>query len=371
MGQNVGRAFNVRDWVFPLVTPSYDESHKLLVQLPSEFGVAVPAMLLAPSTIQPNTLGSVVSTCVIYFHANACDIGQCVDDMCTFRDGALDGDGIVLCPEYPGYGLLREYRPSVSAINLVAQTAWNYCRKELGFNADQIMLWGRSIGSGPATALAKSLAAAMKLENQAAGLEDTSTTASSEGSPNQPVPKPVVSSTRPRPVGALVLLAPFISISAVIQHHVASQLIASIVGSMWDNLEVVKDSCMEEVPLCIIHPKTDDVVPGTHGQAIFEAATCKDKYGIWLCNASHNLFLTEERLQLTRRFLNQVSNPGRNRTRRRRLSNNVANKAASVPKGSMSDPDFDVDAEEWQRIATQLIEMGSEQRVEQSVWMSL
>merc|ERR1712048_491837 len=125
---------------------------------------------------------------------------------------------------------------------------------------------------------------------------------------------------------------------------------------MWDNLEVVKDSVMQDVPLCIIHPKNDDVVPPSHGQAIFEAASCKDKYGVWLCNASHNIFLTEEHLQLTRRFLSRVASAGRNRIRRRRLFDSGlapsnASKAAAALKNGDLDIEADLEASEWRRVA--------------------
>merc|ERR1712087_240485 len=106
----------------------------------------------------------------------------------------------------------------------------------------------------------------------------------------------------------------------------------------------VKAACMEAVPLCIVHPKTDDIVPGSHGQAIFEAATCKDKYGVWLCDASHNFFLTEEHLQLTRRFLSRASLPGRARTRR--VENVIAVNTVTLQKGRERISESDADEEE-------------------------
>jgi len=118
----------------------------------------------AATCIRRANLGKLVSTCVIYFHANACDIGNCTEDMVTFRDGALGGDAVILCPEYPGYGLLREFEASPIGIERVADAAWQYCRKQLGFKASQIMLFGRSIGTGPATSLAHAQAAKAVLD---------------------------------------------------------------------------------------------------------------------------------------------------------------------------------------------------------------
>merc|ERR1711879_378175 len=118
--------------------------------------------------------------------------GQCIDDMTTFRDGGLNGDAVMLCPEYPGYGMLRDFEPSVTGIERVAMAAWQYCRQSLGFRPHQIMLFGRSIGTGPATWLAHTLAAEAAIQKQPIWI------------------------SRPRPLGGLVLLAPFTSVAAVV-----------------------------------------------------------------------------------------------------------------------------------------------------------
>jgi len=373
MGQAVGRAFNVADWVFPLLTQSYDETHRLLVRLPSDIGVEVPAMLVAPEGVARSQLGSLVTSCVIYFHANACDIGQCVEDMLTFRDGAMDGDAVVLCPEYPGYGLLRAYEPSVAGINRVAQAAWTFCIEEMGFSSEQVLLWGRSIGTGPATALARSVAerwiqAKVKAKQEAeearmnqAGDETSCYTGSAPEQEQAALPC----------LGGLVLLAPFISISAVIEHHLPSRLVASVVGPMWEILDLVKDVEMEEVPLCVIHPKGDEVVPGTHGQAIFERAACRLKYGVWLCNATHNLYLTEEHLGITKRFLAKVTKLARRAARKRRGPKpKLANQADAVSEDSKLALEKD-DEQEVQSVAEQLMEIGANQRAEDHICISI
>jgi len=371
MGQAVGRAFNVADWVFPLLTQSYDETHRLLVRLPSDIGVEVPAMLVAPEGVARSQLGSLVTSCVIYFHANACDIGQCTEDMLTFRDGAMDGDAVVLCPEYPGYGLLRAYEPSVAGINRVAQAAWTFCIEEMGFSSEQVLLWGRSIGTGPATALARSVAerwtkaqAKAKQEAEEARMNQTGDETGFSADQEQ--------ATLPC-LGGLVLLAPFISISAVIEHHLPSRLVASVVGPMWEILDLVKGAEMEEVPLCVIHPKGDEVVPGTHGQAIFERAACRLKYGVWLCNATHNLYLTEEHLGITKRFLAKVTKLARRVARRRRgPKQKIANQADAVDEDStLALDNDDEESQEIQSVAEQLMEMGAYQKVEDHICMSI
>jgi len=381
MGQAVGRAFNVADWVFPLLTQSYDETHRLLVRLPSDIGVEVPAMLVAPEGVARSQLGSVVTSCVIYFHANACDIGQCVEDMLTFRDGAMDGDAVVLCPEYPGYGLLRAYEPSVAGINRIAQAAWTFCIEEMGFSSEQVLLWGRSIGTGPATALARSVAerwskakAKAKQEAEEARMNQAEDeTGCYTGNASQSSTAEQDQAALPC-LGGLVLLAPFISISAVIEHHLPSRLVASVVGPMWEILDLVKDAEMEEVPLCVIHPKSDEVVPSSHGQAIFERAACRLKYGVWLCNATHNIYLTEEHLGITRRFLAKVTKLARRAARRRRETKpKVTNQADAGIEDYMMAFEFDddIECEEIRSVAEQLMEMGAQHKVEDHICMSI
>mmetsp|Transcript_85431 Transcript_85431/g.226877 ORF Transcript_85431/g.226877 Transcript_85431/m.226877 type:complete len:362 (-) Transcript_85431:71-1156(-) len=361
MGQSVGRAFNIADWVFPLVTPSYNGQHRLLVHISSEADVNVPAMLLAPA-VPRHELGALVSYCVVYFHANACDIGQCVEDMTTFRDGALDGDAVILCPEFPGYGLLQGYEPSVAAIDIVADAAWRYCVEDMGFEPEQVILWGRSIGTGPATSLAHRVASeAWRRKLQEQGDSD-----GEAGEFKQPAPflSPL---GPPRCIGGLVLLAPFSSVSAVVEHHVPSRLVASVVGPMWNNLEFVQDSCMEEVPICVVHPKADEVVPSSQGLSVYEKAVSREKFGVWLCHASHNLYILPEHLVITRRFLGKVMRPVLHRAKRRW----PREPQASGEAFPLLDASGDVDAEECMWVADQLMQLGSTRKIEEGVWLTL
>uniref|UniRef100_A0A7S0A3N4 Uncharacterized protein n=1 Tax=Pyrodinium bahamense TaxID=73915 RepID=A0A7S0A3N4_9DINO len=270
MGQTLGWALNVNEYIFPPVPASYDETHELLVRFPSEAEEDIPAMLLPPADCTlcgPMAMtGHYVATCVIYFHANGCDIGDCLGDMETLRDGAFEGNAVVVAPEYSGYGLFSEFEPSVESIDLVARASWTYCRHGLGFRREQIVLCGRSIGTGPAACLAKARAA-------------------------QGARKPAWS----RPLGALVLLAPFTNIADVVQAH-SNSLVASLVGPMWDVAELLREPGLRDVPLCVVHPRDDEVVPLQHGQAVLEGASAVPelKYGLWLRDASHNFTLEPE-----------------------------------------------------------------------------
>mmetsp|Transcript_79171 Transcript_79171/g.220093 ORF Transcript_79171/g.220093 Transcript_79171/m.220093 type:complete len:439 (-) Transcript_79171:249-1565(-) len=289
MGQSLGLNLNPVEWVFPKVEATYDGSHKSLIRIPCEMvGTDIPAMLVAPSTHggDVRTLHTIVTICVIYFHPNAVDIGDCVEDLETISDGAYGGDAILVAPEYPGYGLLEEYEPSVDGIDIVAMAAWRFCAEEMGFGGSRVMVWGRSIGCGPAASLARRLAALQSV-------------------PADPFWEDHGASPR-LPIGGVVLIAPYLSIAAVVEHHTASPFLASIVGPMWDVLDCVTDDAMKRVPLCVIHPKDDDVIPSDHGLKIYQKAASIDKYGMFLSGASHNFPPEEEHFKLVRSFLRGV-----------------------------------------------------------------
>jgi len=250
----------------------------------------------------------------------------------------------------------------------------------MGFSSEQVLLWGRSIGTGPATALARSVAecwtkAKAKAKEEAEEARIHATEDQTDCLSGQPILSNAAEQEQAALpcLGGLVLLAPFISITAVIEHHLPSRLVASVVGPMWEILDLVKDPEMEEVPLCVIHPKGDEVVPGAHGQAIFERAACRLKYGVWLCNASHNLYLTEEHLGITKRFLAKVTKLARRAARRRRGPKLKAASQADAGSGdSLMAPELDdEEAEEIRSVAEQLMLMGASQRVEENICMSI
>lgn len=55
--------------------------------------------------------------------------------------------------EYPGYGIY-DGNPEADQIALDAQNVYDYLTQAQGLRQDQIILFGRSIGSGPATLVA-------------------------------------------------------------------------------------------------------------------------------------------------------------------------------------------------------------------------
>jgi len=219
------------------------------------------------------------AVCVLYFHPNGCDIGQSIPEMEIICDLMFSGSAVVVAPEYPGYGLLTGYEPTPSAIDRIAEGAWEFCSERLGFRADEIVLWGRSIGTGPASALARTLAHPQAGSRRSTG-ERRSVCA----------------------CAALVLVAPFVSVSAAVSSH-AGSIAASLVCPMWEVAGLVADRALVDVPLCVIHPEQDEIVPLSHAEKVLAAASACRKLGVFLAGETHNFDWEETNAEPVRDFL--------------------------------------------------------------------
>jgi dienelactone hydrolase len=60
----------------------------------------------------------------------------------------------VLCIEYPGYGLYKTSQPDADQLLEDSKIVFDYLTTICGVNPSDIVLFGRSIGGGPATYLA-------------------------------------------------------------------------------------------------------------------------------------------------------------------------------------------------------------------------
>ncbi len=56
--------------------------------------------------------------------------------------------------EYPGYGIYRSEQPSCHLVQHNAEIVFEFVTNKLGFDAKDVLLFGRSMGSGPACHLA-------------------------------------------------------------------------------------------------------------------------------------------------------------------------------------------------------------------------
>lgn len=201
---------------FPAPPPSYDaQSFKSsMVWLPnSSTRSAIPCLYLRCHK------GS--SKVLVYFHGNAEDVGLAYGLMDHLRTTLAVH---VLAVEYPGYGI---YPGQASAQRLIedAGQVFSYLTTIGGLDSHDILLFGRSIGTGPATYLAS--------EHR---------------------------------VGALVLMSGYTSIRSVVRGFVGS-LGQYFVAERFNNLSLMpKVVC----PTFLIHGQKDTLIPFQNSQSLHE-----------------------------------------------------------------------------------------------------
>lgn len=87
---------------------------------------------------------------IIFFHGNAEDLGYSYDfASCIMKELQVN----VLVVEYPGYGLYKG-EPNSDQILSDADSVYEHALSNLKFSSENIIIFGRSIGSGPACYLA-------------------------------------------------------------------------------------------------------------------------------------------------------------------------------------------------------------------------
>jgi len=109
---------------------------------------SIPCLLLSPVKRRVDS----VRLLMMYMHANAEDLKQ------TYHLAKLISQQLlchVIVPEYPGYGIFSG-EPSEKSVNEVCKTLYRFITERKGFNwpSSNLIVCGRSIGSGPACFLA-------------------------------------------------------------------------------------------------------------------------------------------------------------------------------------------------------------------------
>jgi len=223
-----------------------------------EGGVLRPFLWLE----RPGTL-----TTLIYFHGNAEDLMDVEADLQELSDELRVN---VLAVEYPGYGLLRgpgnnkparEKNPlswslcsrqptdvmetTIEGIDKAAAHALAYVITTRGIPGSQVVLFGRSLGSGVALRLAKYARDRFHWS-----------------------------------VGGVVLQCPYISIKQIVSDY-ACAVGSFFIPTYYDNLSTLKQLCEEcpaameskrWVPLLILHGEQDEIIWPYHGHALHDEA---------------------------------------------------------------------------------------------------
>ena len=159
------------------------------------------------------------SKVLLYFHGNAEDAGVAKELLEEIGDYLK---AHVVCVEYPGYGIYAG-SPEASRIAQDAINAYDFIAFECGWGEENVIVMGRSIGTGPAIQVA-----AVK-----------------------------------RPC-ALLLLSPFTSIKGIIQ-SVSTKFLKLFVKERFNNTEIIKKV---KCPTLIVHGKADKLIPHTHSEEL-------------------------------------------------------------------------------------------------------
>jgi pimeloyl-ACP methyl ester carboxylesterase len=235
--------------IFQPPPPSYAADAEALIRFETSAGESIAALHFPAPRGRPTLL---------YSHGNAEDIGHSLPIYRAFEQAGLG----VFAYDYPGYGH-SEGRPGEAACERAIEAAWNHLTSDLGVQPRDVVIVGRSVGSGPSVWLD--------------------------------------ARTEPR---ALVLLSPFKSAFAVMA---PAHLIFP--GDRFPNKKRLKHS---QTPLLVIHGKFDGVIPTSHGRALVDASAAETKNFIEIFGAGHNTLFQEagpEVVEAIRDFTVETAGP--------------------------------------------------------------
>jgi len=169
---------------------------------------------------------------ILFSHGNAEDMGQ-LDEL---FDGFKRLGFSVAAYDYSGYGT-SSGRPTARGAVANIEAVYDYLTRSAGIAPERIIVWGRSVGSGPSAHLAAT-----------------------------------------RKVGGLVLESGFVSAFRVMTR------IRLLPFDKFDNLRAVVALTR---PLLVIHGTEDEIIPFWHGRALYERASVP-KMHLWVERAGHN-----------------------------------------------------------------------------------
>jgi fermentation-respiration switch protein FrsA (DUF1100 family) len=167
--------------------------------------------------------GETAEQTLLFFHGNAGNISGRLESVQQFHQLGLN----VLIVDYRGYGQSTG-SPSEEGIYRDAEACWRYLTEAKGLAPQDIVIFGRSMGGGPATWLA----------------------------------------AREQP-GAVILESVFTNVPDVGAHHYSFLPVRALATNQFDNESRVAEI---NAPKLFIHSQGDRVVPFELGRQVYEAA---------------------------------------------------------------------------------------------------
>lgn len=221
----------VTDLVFQPPSSTFIQAHKHF-WLQTKTGSRIPAFYIDRNA----------HLTILFSHGNAEDLGMIYD---WFYDFSRQLNVNVLAYDYTGYG--KSSGGKVSEENCYAdiEAAYDHLIEARNMTTNQIILYGRSLGSGPSCHLARKLSKVGKS------------------------------------LGGIILQSPLMS-----AYRVALNFRFTLPGDMFANIDKISEV---KCPVFIIHGTRDEIVPFWHGQELFLACQIKWRAKpFWVTGGGHN-----------------------------------------------------------------------------------
>ena len=194
---------------------------------------------------------------IVFFHGNACDLG----DTRQFVENLADQCKVnVISVEYPGYGVLNDTTPRTSVFLAACTKIVLHILTRLDVLPSRLVLFGQSLGGAAALHVAAYLHEYHQMR-----------------------------------VGGVITQSAFASVQGTAA-AISSRFLGSWLGPLCSSLCVVErldnlkavSQLHPRTPLLLMHGDKDDVIPFSHMQLLFNARASTNSTAVVARDANHN-----------------------------------------------------------------------------------